>query len=957
MKKHAMLVLAWLSIAALGVLVITVALQAEAPVAGEGFEGDATAGQEAPAAALGTIVSVASYNGLPAAGSGLLFVPSGLLFVPHVGAGDLNSTLFIQNPAENPADVLVSFYAADGSNAGTEMLQIPASGSHRLEATALPAGFEGSAVIEATEPVQAVVNLQAATADSLLSYTAMPAGDMEAVLLPIMRNFYGWDTSFSIQNTGIDTADVTMSYFSAAGLVYNSVDSIPAGASHVYRQADMPGLGVNFSGYVLVQSTAPIAAVVERWSSVTAFASACNGISPASTGSAFFFPRQQKAVDGWTSAVPFVNLGSVVADLMAHWHSGSGSLVWNASSTVPPGQVAGYALAAIPEIPSGFDGSLVVEATEPLAAVADSQNQGATGDGLATVTGQSQLATTAYLPRVAHVESAGLRTELSIQNGSGTGATEVTITFYDESGTATATVSDSIPPYGVARYDTAGVPALGADWEGSAIVNATELIAVEAMQVIEYTPPPCDYPLSGVSLDGPTSGYTETVYAFTASISPPNATQPISYTWIPAPESGQATSTASYEWAQPGVYSLTVTAENCGGPVSDTHVILVGSVVTTSVDPESGGTLVYTNTQGMTTTVQVPPDAVDQATTLVYLPLQPESPPSGFAFAGQGFDLEAFQNGTLVPGLVFAQPVTVTIHYSDADVAGLDEESLTLTYWTDSMWQDAACGPAERHLAENWLAVPICHLSQFGLLGEKRAFAIYLPLVQRNYGACSTIPVLLSPANGSNPSTIAPLFRWDGGSNPNATSLRMEVAKDPGFTQHMWGYSSSLATGEDEFRFPWNLAPATTYYWRAWLECGEMIGPYSEVWSFTTGADGTILPAPVLVAPANGSVLPNRTVAFQWSSVSGAVEYLVRWREAGEGGFYLDWATDTQLVRGLGSSTTYEWWVSARNEYAIGTDSQIWQFTTPAGLLSSPGGHENLLLEDGTTHQILETGQ
>jgi hypothetical protein len=951
MKKHAMLVIAWLSIAALGVLVIAVALQAEAAVAGQAFGEDRTAGQEVPAAALGTIVSVASYNGLPPAGSYLLFVP-------HVAAGDLNSTLFIQNPAGNTAAVQVSFYAADGLNAGTEAFQIPARGSHRLEATALPLGFEGSAVIEASEPVQAVVNLQTDTGDSLLSYTAMPAADMETVLLNIMRDYYGYNTTFWIQNAGLNAANVTISYYSASGLVYNTEDTIPAMASHVYRQTDIPELGANFVGYVLVQADAPIAVVVESLNTTVASASAYNGISPTSTGMQFLFPRQQKAVAGWISAIQVMNLGSTAADLSASWYSGSGSLQYDDFNTVPPGASYVYSLYSIP-LASGFDGSARVEATEPLAAVAISQNQDATGDRMAMTAGLGlgQLATTAHLPRVAHVESAGLRTELSIQNGSGIGAA-VTITFYDESGAETVTVSDSIPPLGVFRYDTTDVPALGSDWQGSAIVNATELIAVKAMQVIEYVPPPCDYPLSGVTIEGPISGYTETVYAFTASISPPNATQPISYTWVPAPHSGQATPTASYVWAEPGVYSLIVTAENCGGLVADTHVILVGSVITTSVDPESGGTLVYTNTQGLTTTIQVPPDAVDQATSLVYLPQQPESPPSGFAFAGQGFDLEAFQNGTLVPGLVFAEPVTVTIHYSDADVAGLDEESLALTYWTGSVWQDAACGPVERHLAENWLAAPICHLSRFALLGERVGSTIFLPLVLQNYGACSTIPILLSPTNGSNPSTIAPLFRWDGGNDPRVTWAILQVAKDPGFTQDVSGvwYGGDI-TGVQEFRFPENLAPATTYYWRARPRCGEIMGPYSEVWSFTTGTGGTILPAPALVAPGNGSSVPGMPVTLEWAPVSGAVEYLVRWRQEGSGGYAWDWATDTQFIPGLYPSTTYEWWISARNEYAIGTDSEIWQFTTPAGSLSSPDENETFVLEDGTTYRISETGQ
>ncbi len=155
------------------------------------------------------------------------------------------------------------------------------------------------------------------------------------------------------------------------------------------------------------------------------------------------------------------------------------------------------------------------------------------------------------------------------------------------------------------------------------------------------------------------------------------------------------------------------------------------------ISPAAGGRLVFTDTQGLTTTVDVPFGAVSEPITLtytmLYVPTQPISPALGLA--GHAFTLEAFQNGTVQLGFVFSKPITVVIHYSDADIAGMDENTLTLNYWDGSQWTDAAatCTPAsiyERHPDENWLSVPICHLSEFVLLGEK-VNHIYLPLVWR----------------------------------------------------------------------------------------------------------------------------------------------------------------------------------------------------------------------------------
>jgi parallel beta-helix repeat protein len=85
----------------------------------------------------------------------------------------------------------------------------------------------------------------------------------------------------------------------------------------------------------------------------------------------------------------------------------------------------------------------------------------------------------------------------------------------------------------------------------------------------------CDHPLSGVGIDGPRRGETETLHTFTAVITPAGATPPLSYRWSPEPFTGQDTEQTSYEWATPGAYTITLRASNCGGVVSATHLITV----------------------------------------------------------------------------------------------------------------------------------------------------------------------------------------------------------------------------------------------------------------------------------------------------------------------------------------------------------------------------------------------
>jgi hypothetical protein len=213
------------------------------------------------------------------------------------------------------------------------------------------------------------------------------------------------------------------------------------------------------------------------------------------------------------------------------------------------------------------------------------------------------------------------------------------------------------------------------------------------------------------------------------------------------------------------------------------------------------------------------------------------------------------------------------------------------------------------------------------------AVAVYLPSVWQAYSGCSAVPTLIQPANGSNLSTLCPLFGWNDGNDPWAMWLRMELARDAEFTDSA-GHMATGIHGEYQFRFTGNLQPSTTYYWRAYLVCGNMQGPYSEVWSFCTGSGGTILPAPTLLAPANGSTTPSSTVTLQWSPLAGAIEYAVYYRRPGLWFHTLEWRTDTQKTTYLDAHTTYEWWVAARNDYAVGTESPKWRFTT--GVESSP---------------------
>lgn len=161
-----------------------------------------------------------------------------------------------------------------------------------------------------------------------------------------------------------------------------------------------------------------------------------------------------------------------------------------------------------------------------------------------------------------------------------------------------------------------------------------------------------------------------------------------------------------------------------------------------AVSPDMGSLIVYTNTQGMTTTILAPPGAVTTTTVLLYTPIFSPTEPAlpGYSLAGEKFDLDAYRDGQRLSHLTLegTRVATVTIHYSPEDVAGIGEETLALYRWTSSGWEKVGEDPAHPgegqtlDTANNVLTAWLRGLSRFGNMGTSINNRIYLPLVLKN---------------------------------------------------------------------------------------------------------------------------------------------------------------------------------------------------------------------------------
>jgi thermitase len=231
------------------------------------------------------------------------------------------------------------------------------------------------------------------------------------------------------------------------------------------------------------------------------------------------------------------------------------------------------------------------------------------------------------------------------------------------------------------------------------------------------------------------------LYATVTDVLPSHVSPGGVRTWTPvvAPDSSWVETvivTVEAGYTGPLTNEVQVTTEEGVGGTDVSTVVVVEEVVT--VEPSEGGILIVTAPDGMSVTIEIPAGAVAEPTQLAYasLPTITGSPPD-FSFAGRAFSLDAYRDGVETPGLVFGQPITVTIDYTSADVAGLDENTLELRYWDGGSWSADGIMVVERNVTAKRLVTQVEHLSEFATFAKGKqpesSYKICLPLVVSQY--------------------------------------------------------------------------------------------------------------------------------------------------------------------------------------------------------------------------------
>lgn len=406
----------------------------------------------------------------PMAGSYNAPTPSPRLFLPLVMSANAGwaTVLHLQNPNPIAADLAITFYDRAGAVAATHPLRLNAFGSRALdpaEVPALPAGFVGAAVVEATAPVAAVVN-QIHPDWDLLSYRGF-AGGAATVRAPlILKDYFGWATAMQVQNLADQPATVTVTYRgeNLAGSWQESA-VLPPFSAATFDQAPLPP-GALASAVVQSDAGQPLAVVVNERKLATLQATAYEGI--AAGAPRLSVPLVFRQYAGWSTGVQAQNLGDAPTAVRLTLQSNRGGYVQEAAA-IAPGGTATFNQAEAAGLPDDLLGSGVLEAAggADLAAVVNEVRQGA--PMAMTYAASAEAATVLSLPSLMR-NAAGWHSGFVVYNP-GEAEARLRADFYRADGVLMVTRVDTVPPHTSRTYDQAREAALPDGWYGSVVIT------------------------------------------------------------------------------------------------------------------------------------------------------------------------------------------------------------------------------------------------------------------------------------------------------------------------------------------------------------------------------------------------------------------------------------------------------------------------------------------------------
>jgi hypothetical protein len=369
-----------------------------------------------------------------------------LLPVMSSGAyGGYVTVAYLENTTNSTAHVRVQYYDQDGNavGKGNAVAALPYRATWTLRqdnADALAAGQAGSAVIFSDQPLAAFVNEFAPNSGDATSYSAIksPAGTGPTLYAPAIANsaYGGYTTGIGLLNAGTAATDVRITYRDGSGAIVKeqTLIGVAAGAYRgLYSGDSILGLPAAFAGTATIESTStpaqPLAAVVNevgpggQFSSYDAVPSGQQTLqAPTALSNAF---------GGFNTGIGIQNTTSTQGAVAISYYDSTGTLARTSTFQIAANGYLGVyqgtdvaAGAYTARINSSTSGVLLAAIVNEVAPLNGNARQSTSYNAVAGGAAAQDL------PLVESSGPDGWSTGLGIMN-TGTGATTVTVTYFD----------------------------------------------------------------------------------------------------------------------------------------------------------------------------------------------------------------------------------------------------------------------------------------------------------------------------------------------------------------------------------------------------------------------------------------------------------------------------------------------------------------------------------------------
>jgi hypothetical protein len=323
--------------------------------------------------------SGASHSGIRTAGS--------TWYIPNVFDNYYNyyTTVIVQNATGSAQDITLDIYPPGSSTPVKSQTQteVPAYASVSFEQEGLAElsnNVAYSARVTAADDVAAIVNIygRSVADNQLYSYNAVQSGATTVYVPQLMNNYYGYNTSLTVQNIGADPTHVTVTYGTgetqeadvpgySSNLFYTPSSGVPSGDGPGLNSATVTSTSAGYGAQ-------PIVALINESNGYNRAASYIGFAAGATTVRTPIVMKRYYSYN--TSVVCQVLSGGPATLTIEYFGAGGASLGTNTSGSKSNGQTQIFYQPNEGFLSDDYNGSAVITSAAQIACVVnEDQNE------------------------------------------------------------------------------------------------------------------------------------------------------------------------------------------------------------------------------------------------------------------------------------------------------------------------------------------------------------------------------------------------------------------------------------------------------------------------------------------------------------------------------------------------------------------------------------------------------